>query len=167
MNLWLISITAALDISYILPIAARRIFANHPEVQFKPGPFYMKGALGWAANIICISWTLFICVILSLPTDLPTNAKLFNYVRDVSFGYLDTEAHQSSRPHRSLAPLCCSVACGTLVARARCTRDRLARKTTILTSSSKPLFRRKHMTTLSREHRPHKGFRIPSCIDST
>jgi len=118
MNLWLISITAALDISYILPIAARRIFANHPEVQFKPGPFYMKGALGWAANIICISWTLFICVILSLPTDLPTNAKLFNYVRDVSFGYLDTEAHQFSRPRRSLAPLCCSVACGTLVARA-------------------------------------------------
>ena len=48
----------------------------------------MKGALGWAANIICILWTLFICVILSLPTDLPTNAQLFNYVRGTPFGCL-------------------------------------------------------------------------------
>lgn len=88
MNVWLISSATALDFSYILPIAARRIFANHPEVQFKPGPFYMKGALGWAANIICISWTLFICVILSLPTDLPTNAQLFNYVRDIPLGII-------------------------------------------------------------------------------
>ena len=88
MNVWLIFTATALDISYILPIAARRIFANHPEVQFKPGPFYMKGALGWAANIICICWTLFICVILSLPTDLPTNAQLFNYGRDIPLGIL-------------------------------------------------------------------------------
>jgi len=86
--IWLICTTTALDISYILPIAARRIFANHPEVQFKPGPFYMKGVLGWAANIICILWTLLVCVILSLPTDLPTNAQLFNYVCDIPIGYL-------------------------------------------------------------------------------
>jgi len=157
MNHRLISTTIALDISYILPIAARRIFANHPEVQFKPGPFYMKGALGWAANIICISWTLFICIILSLPTDLPTNAQLFNYVRDISFGYLDAEPHYSCRPRRSLVPSCCSVACGTLVAHARCTRDQSARKTTVPTFSSKQLFRRKHMTTRSRKNHLHEG----------
>jgi hypothetical protein len=47
----------ALDSSYIIPIACRRIFRNHPEVQFKPGPFYM-GTIGWAANITCIVWTV-------------------------------------------------------------------------------------------------------------
>jgi len=37
----------ALDTSYIIPIACRRIFAKHPEVMFKPGPFYMgDGILG-------------------------------------------------------------------------------------------------------------------------
>jgi hypothetical protein len=39
--------TVALDLSYVIPIACRRIFANHPEVMFKPGPFYMgDGFLG-------------------------------------------------------------------------------------------------------------------------
>lgn len=45
----------ALDISYIIPIACRRIFRNHPDVVFTPGPFYMgDGLLGWAVNINCI-----------------------------------------------------------------------------------------------------------------
>lgn len=39
--------TVALDLSYVIPIACRRVFANHPEVMFKPGPFYMgDGILG-------------------------------------------------------------------------------------------------------------------------
>ncbi|KAJ7602370.1 APC amino acid permease [Mycena polygramma] len=67
------SLTAiALDLSYIIPIALRRVFQNHPEVMFKPGPFYMgAGLLGWSANIACISWTLFVCVIFSFPTVKP------------------------------------------------------------------------------------------------
>jgi len=77
--------TVALDLSYIIPIACRRIFANHPEVNFKPGPFYMgDGILGLAANCICICWTCFICVILSLPTILPTTARLFNYAAPIT-----------------------------------------------------------------------------------
>ncbi|PVG00068.1 amino acid transporter [Serendipita vermifera] len=77
--------TVALDLSYVIPIACRRIFANHPEVMFKPGPFYMgDGFLGWFANINCILWTLFICVILSLPTVLPTNAQFFNYAAPIT-----------------------------------------------------------------------------------
>lgn len=45
----------ALDISYIIPIACRRIFRNHPDVKFTPGPFYMgDGLLGWVVNINCI-----------------------------------------------------------------------------------------------------------------
>ncbi|CAG7851274.1 Uncharacterized amino-acid permease C15C4.04c [Serendipita indica DSM 11827] len=75
----------SLDLSYIIPIACRRIFAKHPEVMFKPGPFYMgDGWLGVAANVICISWTCFICVILSLPNVLPTSAKTFNYAAPIT-----------------------------------------------------------------------------------
>ena len=75
------SLTAiALDISYIIPIALRRIFQHHPEVQFKPGPFYLgDGLLGWAVNINCIVWTLFVSVIFSLPTYLPVTKNTMNY----------------------------------------------------------------------------------------
>ncbi|KAG6836494.1 hypothetical protein H0H93_007523 [Arthromyces matolae] len=47
------SLTAmALDLSYIIPIALRRIYQNHPEVLFKPGPFYMgNGLLGKVITI--------------------------------------------------------------------------------------------------------------------
>jgi len=56
-----------LDLSYIIPIFLRRVYHNHPEVSFKPGPFYMgDGALGIMANVMCISWTLFVAVIFSL-----------------------------------------------------------------------------------------------------
>lgn len=70
----------ALDLSYIIPIFLRRLYANHPQVQFRPGPFYMgDGVLGWAANIACIVWTLFVSVIFSLPTILPVTAQNMNY----------------------------------------------------------------------------------------
>jgi hypothetical protein len=75
------SLTAmALDISYIIPIALRRIFQHHPEVRFKPGPFYLgDGLLGWAVNVNCIVWTLFVSVIFSLPTVLPVTKNTMNY----------------------------------------------------------------------------------------
>lgn len=61
-------------------LSRRRLYRNHPEVLFKPGPFYMgDGLLGWAANITCISWTLFVCVIFSLPTVLPVTKDNMNY----------------------------------------------------------------------------------------
>jgi Amino acid permease len=75
------SLTAmALDISYIIPIALRRIFRHHPQVQFTPGPFYLgDGLLGWAVNLNCIVWTLFVSVIFSLPTYLPVTKNTMNY----------------------------------------------------------------------------------------
>lgn len=94
------SLTAmALDISYIIPIFLcvtlnwvrldlinqlrnyrRRLYRNHPEVVFKPGPFYMgPGLLGWAANVTCISWTIFVSVIFSIPTVLPVTQDNMNY----------------------------------------------------------------------------------------
>ncbi|KZV68624.1 APC amino acid permease [Peniophora sp. CONT] len=70
----------ALDISYIIPIFLRRVFEHHPEVHFKPGPFYLgDGLLGWAVNINCICWTLFVSVIFSLPTVLPVTKDTMNY----------------------------------------------------------------------------------------
>jgi len=48
----------ALDISYIVPIFCRQWFRNHPDVHFTPGPFYMPGLLGWAANCICIVYVI-------------------------------------------------------------------------------------------------------------
>ena len=70
----------ALDLSYIVPIALRRVYQNHPEVSFKPGPFYMgDGLLGLLCNVACIFWTLFVTVIFSLPTVRPVTAQNMNY----------------------------------------------------------------------------------------
>ena len=70
----------ALDLSYIIPIFCRRVYHNHPEVMFKPGPFYMgSGWLGLICNCICITWTLFMCALFSLPTNLPVTTLNMNY----------------------------------------------------------------------------------------
>ncbi|KIJ47259.1 hypothetical protein M422DRAFT_74835 [Sphaerobolus stellatus SS14] len=82
------SLTAmALDSSYIIPIILRRVYANHPEVQFKPGPFYMgDGLLGWSANIICVVWVSFVCVIFSFPNIVPVTAENMNYASVITIG---------------------------------------------------------------------------------
>ncbi|KIM41772.1 hypothetical protein M413DRAFT_71244 [Hebeloma cylindrosporum] len=84
------SLTAmALDLSYIIPIFCRRVFHSHPEVMFKPGPFYMgDGWLGLACNIACIGWTLFICVIFSLPTVMPVTGENMNYASVITVGVI-------------------------------------------------------------------------------
>ncbi|KAG8734152.1 hypothetical protein FRC10_011929 [Ceratobasidium sp. 414] len=70
----------ALDLSYIVPIFCRRLFRNHPEVHFKPGPFYMgDGALGWTVNSVCIIWTIFVAIILAFPTVRPVTKLNMNY----------------------------------------------------------------------------------------
>ena len=75
----------ALDLSYIIPIFCRRVFHSHPDVMFKPGPFYMGGGwLGVVCNCICISWTLFVFVLFSLPNELPVTKLNMNY-SSVSF----------------------------------------------------------------------------------
>ncbi|KZS89352.1 APC amino acid permease [Sistotremastrum niveocremeum HHB9708] len=83
------SLTAiALDLSYIIPIFLRRLYRNHPEVVFKPGPFYMPGLLGWAANITCITWTCFVVVIFSIPTLKPVTAQNMNYASVITVGVI-------------------------------------------------------------------------------
>ncbi|KAI0354287.1 APC amino acid permease [Trametes cingulata] len=79
----------ALDLSYIIPIFFRRWYRNHPEVKFVPGPFYMgDGWLGWAANVNCILWTLFVCVIFALPTVLPVTGATMNYAAPITGGVI-------------------------------------------------------------------------------
>ncbi|KAF8064061.1 APC amino acid permease [Lyophyllum atratum] len=84
------SLTAmALDLSYIIPIFLRRVFQDHPDVMFKPGPFYMgDGFIGKACNFICITWTLFIVVIFSLPTVLPVTPSNMNYASVITVGVM-------------------------------------------------------------------------------
>lgn len=70
----------ALDGSYIIPIFLRRIYHNHPEVNFKPGPFSLgDGFIGNFCNWLCILWTCFITVIFSLPTVFPVTKDNMNY----------------------------------------------------------------------------------------
>jgi len=77
----------ALDISYIIPIALRRVYHRHPEVQFKPAPFYMgDGWLGWSVNVTCIVWTLFVSVVFALPTYLPVTKDNMNYAGVITGG---------------------------------------------------------------------------------
>ncbi|KAJ3986958.1 APC amino acid permease [Lentinula detonsa] len=79
----------ALDLSYIIPIFLRRVFEHHPEVMFKPGPFYMgNGIIGWGANCICITWTLFVCVIFSFPVTLPVTPETMNYASVITVGVM-------------------------------------------------------------------------------
>ncbi|KIM90055.1 hypothetical protein PILCRDRAFT_812866 [Piloderma croceum F 1598] len=79
----------ALDLSYIIPIFLRRVYRNHPEVKFKPGPFYLgDGLLGWVFNINCILWTLFVFVIFSMPTVLPVTKTNMNYASVITVGVI-------------------------------------------------------------------------------
>ncbi|EJD05189.1 APC amino acid permease [Fomitiporia mediterranea MF3/22] len=108
------SLTAmALDISYIIPIFLRRFYRNHPEVIFKPGPFYMgPGLLGWAANVICITWTIFVSVIFSIPTVLPVTPQNMNYASVITGGvvilsglwYILAAHHHYKGPTSNLPP---------------------------------------------------------------
>ncbi|KAL0574761.1 polyamine transporter tpo5 [Marasmius crinis-equi] len=84
------SLTAmSLDLSYVIPIFLRRINQNHPDVMFKPGPFYMgSGFIGKAANWTCITWTAFVCIIFSFPTVFPVTPENMNYASVITVGVM-------------------------------------------------------------------------------
>jgi len=44
------------------------------------------GLMGWAANITCILWTLFVSVIFSIPTIRPVTKDNMNYASVITFG---------------------------------------------------------------------------------
>jgi len=69
----------ALDSSYIIPIICKVIFRDHPDVQFKPGPFDLGRRRGLVINAIAIVWTCFVVIILALPQVRPVTALNMNY----------------------------------------------------------------------------------------
>ncbi|KAG0142125.1 hypothetical protein CROQUDRAFT_50725 [Cronartium quercuum f. sp. fusiforme G11] len=78
--------TMALDSSYAIPIALKLIFMDHPEVNFKPGPFNLgRGFLMWFVNGISVLWVSFVFVILALPTVIPVTAVNMNYASVITF----------------------------------------------------------------------------------
>ncbi|EKM52668.1 uncharacterized protein PHACADRAFT_198715 [Phanerochaete carnosa HHB-10118-sp] len=82
------AITAmAFDLSYIVPIFLRRVYSGHPDVRFRPGPFYMgDGWFGWFVNAAAVLWTLFVCVIFSIPNELPITGENMNYASPITGG---------------------------------------------------------------------------------
>ena len=78
-----------MDMSYLVPIISRQIFANHPDVNYRPGPFTLgTGILGRVVNFIAIFWTLFECTILAIPTEQPITKLNFNYSWVIMVGVL-------------------------------------------------------------------------------
>ncbi len=106
----------ALDLSYVIPVICRRWFADHPEVQFKPGPFYMR-KWGVYVNAIMVVWTgesfafvtlilheslsiaemlilsiyaltAFEVTILCFPTVMPLTAQNMNYAAPITIGVM-------------------------------------------------------------------------------
>ncbi|KAH9820097.1 amino acid permease-domain-containing protein [Melampsora americana] len=79
--------TMALDTSYAIPIALKMVFMDHPEVNFKPGPFNLgRGPLMWLCNGISVAWVSFVVVILALPTVRPVTAVNMNYASVITMG---------------------------------------------------------------------------------
>lgn len=80
-----------MDLSYWVPILGRTIFADHPDVRFRErkGPFYLgEGLFGNAIRWVCIFWTLFECIVLSIPTTTPVTALSMNWAAVVFGGVM-------------------------------------------------------------------------------
>ncbi|KAL7424711.1 polyamine transporter tpo5 [Cryptotrichosporon argae] len=77
----------ALDLSYLIPVVCRRLFANHEEVNFTPGPFYMRG-WGKYVNAVMLFWTLFEVTILCFPETYPVTASTMNYSWVITIGVM-------------------------------------------------------------------------------
>lgn len=69
-----------MDLSYIVPIFCRQIWADHPEVNFVPGPFTLgKGWVGRVVNAIAVIWTLFEVTVLCFPITASFDASTLVY----------------------------------------------------------------------------------------
>ncbi|POY74921.1 hypothetical protein BMF94_1897 [Rhodotorula taiwanensis] len=79
----------AMDASYVIPIACSVWFADHPEVMFTPGPFYLgKTWYGYLVRFIAVFWTSFVVILLALPTVMPVSQSTMNYASVVTGGVL-------------------------------------------------------------------------------
>jgi len=78
----------ALDTSYMIPVACKLIYRDHPEVNYKPGPFNLGRTGGAICNIIAITWTAFEVCILIMPTIYPVTAENMNYSSIITVGVM-------------------------------------------------------------------------------
>ncbi|POY75264.1 hypothetical protein BMF94_1634 [Rhodotorula taiwanensis] len=78
----------ALDSSYAVPIACKLIFRHHPEVNFQPGPFALRGPLGTIIPSVAVVWVTFTVVVLAWPESLPITAETWNYSSTILGGVL-------------------------------------------------------------------------------
>ena len=56
------------------------------------------GWLGWSCNIMCISWTLFVSVLFSLPTYFPVTAENMNYASVITVGVVASSLYVHQFP---------------------------------------------------------------------
>ncbi|KWU42471.1 amino acid transporter [Rhodotorula sp. JG-1b] len=79
----------AMDASYVIPIACSVWYADHPEVMFTPGPFYLgKTWYGYLVRFVAVFWTSFVVILLALPTVMPVDQNTMNYASVVTGGVL-------------------------------------------------------------------------------
>lgn len=78
----------ALDTSYAIPIACKLFFRDHPEVNFKPGPFNLGRRGGAFVASVAIIWTTFEVCILIMPTIYPVTALNMNYSSIITVGVM-------------------------------------------------------------------------------
>ncbi|GAA5961002.1 hypothetical protein JCM8115_002655 [Rhodotorula mucilaginosa] len=79
----------AMDASYVIPIACSVWYADHPEVMFTPGPFYLgKTWYGYLVRFVAVFWTTFVVILLALPTVMPVDQNTMNYASVVTGGVL-------------------------------------------------------------------------------
>ncbi|GAA5947955.1 hypothetical protein JCM10213_007664 [Rhodosporidiobolus nylandii] len=78
-----------MDSSYLFPILARMLYKDHPEVMFKPGPFFLgEGWLGWFVRVVALLWTSLVVIVLGLPTIRPVTSINMNYAFAVTGGVM-------------------------------------------------------------------------------
>ena len=78
----------ALDTSYAIPIACKLFFRDHPEVNYKPGPFNLGRRGGAFVAWVAIIWTTFEVIILIMPTLYPVTATNMNYSSIITAGVM-------------------------------------------------------------------------------
>ncbi|KAK4236314.1 amino acid/polyamine transporter I [Achaetomium macrosporum] len=69
--------TAALNVSYMLPIVCKLVYG-----RFERGPWHL-GRWSFVANVVAVGWNMFVSVIFFLPTKVPVTRENMNYASAV------------------------------------------------------------------------------------
>lgn len=101
----------------MIPVACKLFLRDHPEVNYKPGPFNLGRKLGAFCNVVAISWTCFAVTILVSSTcfgqtqEARTNQPRHAILDHANHPTCDRRKHELRQHHHCR----CHVARGTLV----------------------------------------------------